>query len=133
MKIGHWQVIEGNRSATVNNDLMPFSLHSSYPYDLSKYSRYCTDKNSYSLRQNTNTKSSNTTDNFQSTLSVSIHSSHKSRTLMHIITTYETQNEETDVHHIHSSMQMQKNAFPKYNAAPLASSFTLNCILTLNR
>lgn len=26
MKIGHWQVIEGNRSATVNNDLMPFSF-----------------------------------------------------------------------------------------------------------
>jgi len=26
MKIGHWQVIEGNRSVTVNNDLMPFSL-----------------------------------------------------------------------------------------------------------
>lgn len=27
---------------------------------------------------------------------------------MHIITTYETQNEETDIHHIHSSMQMQE-------------------------
>jgi len=39
---------------------------------------------------------------------------------MHIIT-YETQNEEeTDIHHIHSPMQMQKNAFPKFNAAPLA-------------
>jgi len=38
---------------------------------------------------------------------------------MHIITTYETQNEETDIHHIHSPMQMQKNTFPKFNAAPL--------------